>query len=622
MIWKKTSKDISQIIQDKYNYSHFLSDILSSTNVKLQDMDNFIHPRLENLHHWSLFPNISIIVDKIKHAISDNKKIMIYGDYDTDGITSTTVLLKTLLKMDADVSYFIPNRYEHGYGLNVNKIHEFKRDGIDLIITVDCGITNHEQIKLIKELGMDVIVTDHHNLSSEPNTDFINCKHEYPFPMLAGVGVAFKLAQALTNSDCYDLLALVATGTIADMMPLTDENRIFVYHGLKLPYVEKITTLFEMCVAESCDLENISPYDIGFKIAPRLNAVGRLDDANVLVKLLCSDDITFIIEMIQKLNKNNTQRKSIQEKILKEAKEKIQEYPLEHLNFIVVDGENWTGGVVGLVASNIKEEYNRPVLVINKGETVHGSGRSISSVNLYEACKTYEHLFERMGGHNMAVGFGIDQNNIQPLREALNRYISEKHEYTDLLKSIRYVTEINGFSKGMIDEIELFKPFGIGNEQPKFVMRDIEVVEKKLFKGKYMAIQGKKNGYTYEFFMFNGLEYFTLLGSYIDVIGTLQISTFNYKPQFIISDAIPSRNVLKATTREEFLSVYYIVSQEKKIYMDDLVRKIPDLCEKILYILTVFEELGFIVKIGKMIYFRDDSFKSLDNSQTYLFVNN
>ncbi|MCS7258736.1 MAG: single-stranded-DNA-specific exonuclease RecJ [candidate division WOR-3 bacterium] len=453
---------------------------------------NFLNPSLTNLHPPSLIKDIVKAQERIFRAINSNEPILICGDYDVDGITGTSLLLRILRALGAKVSFYIPHRIKEGYGLSETAVLYAQTHGFRLIITVDCGTTDFNEIELANKLGIDVIVCDHH----EPKDYLPNAyavlnpkRHDnyYPFAELSGVGVAFKLASALVDelNDDYlkelllENLDLVALGTIADIAPLVDENRIFAKYGLKQLRETKNCGLKALLKATGLRKEHYTPYDISFIIAPPLNASGRLTDAEKAVRLLSTADEEEAQIIAQQLNKENSLRQQIETKILDEALKEIERLKLNENKIIVLANRNWHEGVVGIVASRIVEYYYRPVILLTiKPDYAKGSGRSIHGFNIYQAvdfCKDY--LLD-YGGHKYACGVALPVENIDKFNKKINDYACENLP-PELLRRRLYIDAQLSFSEitpQFIKLIQQFEPFGEDNPKILFLTPGLEVV--------------------------------------------------------------------------------------------------------------------------------------------------
>ncbi|MBB6451887.1 single-stranded-DNA-specific exonuclease [Salirhabdus euzebyi] len=439
----------------------------------------FLSPNLEDLYDPFLFPDMKKAVSRIEEAIVNGEMILVFGDYDADGVTSTALLVEALREKDAMVDFYIPNRFTEGYGPNENAFRQAYEAGVSLIITVDTGIAAVEEARIAKELGMDLIITDHHEPQEElPEALAIihpKIPEGYPFGELAGVGVSFKLAQAILGSVPLHLIELAAIGTVADLVTLQDENRVIVYYGLQaLTSTNRpgIKMLKEIASIEG----DVTEEHIGFAIGPRLNAVGRLQDASLAVELLLEEDIDQAKHIADEIQSLNQQRQQIVAEITQEAMTIIQESNDKEDSVFVVAKEGWNPGVLGIVASRLVNEYNKPAIVLaideERGEA-KGSARSIEAFNLFENCMELKSLFISFGGHSQAAGMTLTLENVDKLRKELNALAQEKLTEKDFspILSVDFAVHLSELSLDTIHEIGQLSPFGMGNPKPLFEIK-------------------------------------------------------------------------------------------------------------------------------------------------------
>ena len=423
----------------------------------------------------------------LMHDMQNEEKILVYGDYDADGITSTVLLVETLISMGANVSSYIPNRFEEGYGPNKEAFTKIINSGITLIITVDNGIAGVEEVDLANELGCDVIVTDHHKIQDTiPNAyAIIHPEHpegNYPFKKLAGVGVAFKLAHALLEIFPDFLLDLVAIGTIADMVSITDENRIFVKQGLELINEDPRIGLKMLLELSGIDTK-IDEQTVGFYIAPKLNSIGRMDSAKLGLSFLMAEDPVTARALAEQIEQYNIQRKQVTEEIVKDVISKIENSDKKQKNVIMVSGE-YHEGVLGIVASNIVEKYQRPVFIMNEKDGIlKGSARSIFDFNIYVAMNKISDLFVAFGGHTLAAGFSFEQDNFEKIEEFLDNEFEEFKQNNDLKanKNIDIVTSLEDISYQFLNSLDALKPYGMDFEKPTVLIENAMVLNKAYF---------------------------------------------------------------------------------------------------------------------------------------------
>jgi single-stranded-DNA-specific exonuclease len=457
----------------------------------------FLAPSLQRLHDPFRMRGMAEAVDRLIRGLQSQERIVIYGDYDVDGITATAVLSWFFREIGAPVPYYLPHRMREGYGLNAEAIRKLADQGTRILITVDCGITGHKEVQLARRLGMDVIVTDHHQVPPTlPDAVAVLNPHQpecaYPAKELSGVGVAFKLIMALRGRLRQDSrwsdklpnlrrhLDLVALGTIADIAPLLGENRILVKHGL-----QELTRSMKLGVqtlkrVARIDAQAIGPRQVGFALAPRLNAAGRLAAAKAGVELLLSDDVAKAEKLARYLDAVNRERQVVQAQIHAEAKAAIEaDGGIGKRWAIVLASERWHPGVVGIVASKLVEEYGRPTVLIGlEGDTGKGSGRSIAAFHLYNALTACQELLVGFGGHEHAAGIRIQRDQVQPFEEALNRVAGERLTETDCAPLLGIDAEVglDEIDDTLLQFIEHLEPFGEGNSQPVFLARGVAVV--------------------------------------------------------------------------------------------------------------------------------------------------
>lgn len=552
-----------------YHSNKLVSELLYSRGIRDEkEAEEFLFPNLNKLYNPFLLKNMDLAIDRIDKSIKRREKIIIYGDYDVDGITSTSILYRALEKLGVDVGYYIPDRMIEGYGINKKAIQYIKSLQANLIITVDCGITSVDEANYAKELGMDIIITDHHECKDTlPATIVINPKQpgcEYPNKCLAGCGIAFKLVQALWQRYSLvgfeDFLDIAAIGTIADVVELKGENRIIVSHGL-----EKINRS-EKCgikaLKETCELkDNVNSYNVAFQLAPRLNAVGRLSDAKIAVDLFVTNDYDKALQIAKFLDNENKRRQKIEEDILNDALKMIKEIEnVNTLKAIVLVSPKWHHGVVGIVASKLVERLHRPVILLCKDKNIcKGSGRSISGFNLFKGLSSCSHLLIKFGGHDMAAGLTLDYDKIEKLQEALNCYGDTLDSEIFLEKLYAELeTKTVDVSLETAELLKLFEPYGNGNYSPVFYMEELEV---KSFKGigsngQHLKAKFEKEEHEYDGILFNRAEQYLNKGlSKVDIMYSLDINEWRNEKnlQFMLKDIRANQQYAK----EGFKTNYY-----------------------------------------------------------------
>lgn len=467
----------------------------------------FLNPSFDDLHEPYLLKGMKMAVERILKAVESGEKILVWGDYDVDGTTGTVVLRKALELVGAKTTFHIPHRFTEGYGVNIPALEKAKERGYTLVVSVDCGIRSFEPIAWAKENGMDFIVTDHH-LSDKANGSpdafaVVNPNQtgdEYPDKNLAGVGVAFKLAHALLREKGREnlvkgFLKVVAIGTIADVMNLTGENRAIVSLGLKdLPRAHNFGLKALMEVAD-CTGE-MSSYDIGFRIAPRINAAGRMDAAKHIVELFEAKDFDEARSLAEMLNSRNRERQKIQQEITQFAL--LEAENLTDKNFVVVAGENWHRGVIGLAASRIADKFYRPAIVLSIEDGIaHGSARSIAGYHLLNGLDSCRELFEQYGGHAAAAGMKIKRENIGALQEKLNEHATANLSEADKIPELKIDAMVSAqtLNLDLVQQLKRFEPFGMGNPKPKFVTKDLILTgEPFVMKEKHLKLKLSDSG--------------------------------------------------------------------------------------------------------------------------------
>ena len=473
---------------ESYSISKNIAKILNARDIKdISSVKKIFSDEFEEGYDPYLMYDMQKAVDRINEAIDNEEKILVYGDYDADGITSTVLLVETLISLGANVSSYIPNRFEEGYGPNKEAFTKIINSGISLIITVDNGIAGVEEVELANELGCDVIITDHHKIQDIiPNAyAIIHPEHpegDYPFKKLAGVGVAFKLAHALLEIFPDFLLDLVAIGTIADMVSITDENRIFVKQGLELLNEDPRIGL-KMLLELSNINSKIDEQTVGFYIAPKLNSIGRMDSAKLGLSFLMAEDAANARVLAEQIEKFNIERKQVTEEIVKDVKDKIETSDKKNKNVIMISGD-YHEGVLGIVASNIVEKYQKPVFIMNSKEGIlKGSARSIYDFNIYTAMNKISDLFIAFGGHTLAAGFSFDEVNLNKIEDFLDNEYENYKQNNELksTKNIDIVTSLEEISYQFFNSLEALKPYGMDFEKPTILIENSMVLNKTYF---------------------------------------------------------------------------------------------------------------------------------------------
>lgn len=508
-----------------------------------EEARSFLFGGLDSMHDPYLMKGMARAVERIHEAIGKSEKILIFGDYDVDGVLSTVMLIKALRSLGAEVDYFIPERLTDGYGLKADHISVPVERGAGLVISVDCGIKAVDFTARAAEKGIDVIVTDHHRPGDTlPEAvavlDPVLESSGYPDTGLAGVGVTFKLIQALLEragkgAQLPHYMKLVSIGTVADVAALKGENRLFVKHGMK--GLSSVANTGLRSLIEACGLANrkISESDLGFRLGPRINAAGRMGQTDLAVRLFFSETSEESAALVRKLDELNGLRQRTEEKIFNEARDKVEEKGLDgRYKCLVLGSEAWHRGVIGIVASKLKDHFHRPVLLFAYEDgKAHGSGRSVSDVPLIELLDECRHLFLSYGGHKYAVGCTLSRERMAEFKSALNPLADLRIAEDSLKRTIRIDGPL-GFSEvdgRFLDVFSLLFPFGVGNPKPVFLAEGVEVLsEPQLLQRKHLKFLARQNGRVMEVLGWDKADWRHVLrrGSRISLVYTLMLSEY------------------------------------------------------------------------------------------------
>lgn len=449
-----------------------------------EKIERYLHPKREDLLDPMLMQDMDKAVNVIRDAIEKHEEITVFGDYDVDGVTATAILLTYLRKQGAQVGFYIPDRHGEGYGLNIAAIEQIATYS-KLLITVDCGITCAAEVARAKELGMRVIVTDHHQLGPQiPECEAVlnPLLGHYPFRRLCGAGVAFKLVQAMGGTEAIEpLWELAALATIADIVPLMDENRVIVYYGLAAMAATQRPGLIALMESAGVDPQKVSSSDVAFRMAPRINAGGRLALASRGVQLLTTRRMDTAREIAEELNQDNIRRRELEIEIFQQADEMTrQQIDFMNERAIVVCGEGWNPGVIGLAASRLVEKYKWPTILLSRdGDICVGSARSIPGVNIHEAMSTCRDLFIRFGGHAQAAGLTIEAKNVPEFKRRLSEAIREQAAPEAFIPTEEYdlELELSEMTEAFVDAFSAMQPTGFGNPAPVFCVRGVHTTD-------------------------------------------------------------------------------------------------------------------------------------------------
>ena len=519
----------------------------------VKDAKKFLYPTLDDLHDPFLFQPMQKFVKRIGEAMEQKQKITIYSDYDADGTTAASILYLHLQSLGTDIHIYTPHRHKEGYGLNIAAVQGIAKDNTKLLITVDCGITNVEEVRLAKEAGMDVIITDHHECPQTlPDADIIinpklpGC--EYPFRHLCGAGVAFKLVEALSGrQSALKLIDLAALGTVADIVPLLGENRVIASLGIHKMRESACAGIRLLAEAAGINLKTIDSRSVSFGLAPRINAASRMDDAKLAVALLTAlEENEEARGLAVLLCEHNKTRQQIEENILKEALQKLSETDLLLNWAIVLEDEGWNVGVIGIVCSQLCEMLARPVILFGReGENYIGSARSTDEINIFDALNRFSDLFVRFGGHARAAGLTVKKENLPILRQKLNEYILRTYSEQSMVKRTMYdlSLQVGDVNAKLIKELEAFQPYGQDNPAALFLFKDLKV-KSHSFVGKaskdHLRLTLAEGGKKINAVCFNHVQKYCYLSNDNAYLAAISVNDFDRMSQMQIHGIKPS----------------------------------------------------------------------------------
>ncbi len=491
----KTNPEFLQYLSASASISPAFAQVLVSRGMNdAESIKNFLNPSFQDIHDPFLMPDMDKAVKRLQEAVEKNETVLVHGDYDADGITSTALLVSVFRKLGLKTCYHIPNRITEGYGLSSVGVQKGVDSGAALIVTADCGISSEQEVLNARSKGIDVIITDHHEPPEKlPEAVAVVDPHRkdsiYPYKYLAGVGVAFKLAQAIAGAygntpepiDVNKFLDLVALGTIADSVSLTGENRVFVIYGLK----EINSPSCRLGVKAMKEVTGISgdirAGRLSFTVIPRINAAGRLDDAGEVVELFLTDDEERAGAVASLLDGQNKQRKKIEGDVLKSALEMIDPHNLD--SAIVLASNDWHPGVIGIVASRLVDMFFRPVFLFSiKDSIAKGSARSIPPLHLFESISECQELLLGFGGHRQAAGMRLSVDNLQAFREKMNSIVESSLKEDDMVPTLEIdaAIKLSDISFNLVNELDLLEPFGQSNREPVFGAKGIEILDRRV----------------------------------------------------------------------------------------------------------------------------------------------
>lgn len=481
-------KKDAERLTDKLNISAPLALIMAKRGIKEENVKKFFHPQLGDLLDPFLMKDMDVAVDRLNDAMGRKERIMVYGDYDVDGCTAVALVYKFLQQYYSNIDYYIPDRYDEGYGVSRKGIEYAKETDVKLIIILDCGIKAVKEIEYAKSIGIDFIICDHHVPDDvmPPAVAILNPKRpddNYPFKHLCGCGVGFKLMQAFAKNNgipfarLIPLLDFCAVSIAADIVPVTGENRILAYHGLK--QLNQNPNIGLKAIIDICGLNGrtLSMSDIVFKIGPRINASGRMENGRESVDLLVEKDFAAALSEAKHINEYNEQRKDIDKQMTEDANLIVErlESQQKHTSIVLYD-ENWKKGVIGIVASRLTEIYVRPTVVLTRdGDLATGSARSVAGFDIYSAIKSCRDLLMNFGGHTYAAGLTLKWADVKEFRRRFQKYVDEHilPEHTEATLNIDAIIDFKDITKKMHSELKKFGPFGPGNPKPLFCTKDV-----------------------------------------------------------------------------------------------------------------------------------------------------
>lgn len=538
---KDYDKDQVLKLKNDFKLTDIMSKLLLARDVKYNEIDKFLNGTLKDIKDPYLLKDMNKLVDRIDKAIQDKEKICIYGDYDVDGITSITIMYQFLSSLGADVTYYLPDRLIEGYGVNTSALDVIKKRGVSLVITVDCGITAVEETKYAKSIGLDICITDHHECAEilPDAIAIVNPKQkddssEYKFH--AGVGVAFKCLMALSKkyglseNSYLKYLDIVAIGTISDIVALTDENRIISKYGLAM--IKNTQNIGLKALIELLDIKEIDSTAVSFSLAPRINACGRMGKAGVAVELLLEKDIEKAKQIAITLDELNTKRQEIEKEIFENAINMINLNGMENKKSIVLYNKSWHNGVIGIVASKLVNMYQKPVILLTKeNNVIRGSGRCQQGISLYDSLTKCKDTLIQFGGHELAAGLSIEEENLQKFIDEFEKVIFEEvgdKEPEQIIDIDMQIFE-KDLNVSLIKDLYKLRPYGQSNKVPQFLYKGLKITAIRTLKDdKHLKLTLKDNKFLLDALAFSqGNRRDELrLGDKIDVVCSVEVNTF------------------------------------------------------------------------------------------------
>lgn len=612
---RKTDQQLVKTLENELKITPLVASLLINRGLDTVDSARYFLFGKEQFHDPYLLKGMDIAVKRIREAIEKQEPILIFGDYDADGVSSTTVLMVTLRELGANVQFYIPNRFTEGYGPNEPAFRRAAENGIKLIITVDTGISAINEAAIAKEIGLDLIITDHH----EPGPvlpEALAIIHPklpdsiYPFRELAGVGVAFKLAHALYGEVPEHLLEIAVIGTIADLVSLKDENRLIAKRGLEKLKVTENKGLRAILKVAGVDTDSINEETIGFSLAPRINAVGRLENADMAVELLLTDDPFEAEALAQEMDDLNKTRQSIVNSITLEAIEEVEtNYPIDSKSVLVIGKEGWNAGVIGIVASRLVEKFYRPTIVLSfdkeKG-LAKGSARSIAGFDLFKNLSECRDILPHFGGHPMAAGMTLNLEDVSDLRQRLNNLANEQLTEDDFIPitTLDHQIKVEEINLSSLDELNLLAPFGMDNPKPKVLISNVQIstMRKIGSEQNHLKVMVNDNGTNLDGIGFGLGQLVDHISpaSKISLMGELAVNEWNNirKPQIFIQDvSVESWQLFDHRGVKRIHSMVNTIPNEKRKYIifnkEQLEKMDPALTSEVILIKDEAEAKAF-----------------------------
>ncbi|WP_229713144.1 single-stranded-DNA-specific exonuclease RecJ [Macrococcus hajekii] len=575
---KQQNQQLDAALLKAFKIGPLLQEVLEARGITTrEELEKWLIE--EDLHDPFLMFEMDKAVARIQAAVDNFEPIIVYGDYDADGVTSVAVLMAALEEIGAMADFYIPNRFTEGYGPNEAAFRSFADDGVGLIITVDNGVKGHHEVEVAKSLGIDVIITDHHEIGDSLPAAYavIHPAHpegQYPCPHLAGAGVSLKLASALTGRLDPALTGIAAIGTVSDLVPLEGENRWLVKKGIDA-LNQSLPVGVKALLTVAGHQGEVTEETIGFMIGPRLNAVGRLKDARPAAELLMEQDAAYAAELAAAVDTYNNERKKIVETITAEAVAQAEEKVAQGMNFLVITGRNWNEGVLGIVASKIVERYYRPTIVMNLADDyAKGSARSIDQISMFDYLTQEADILTKFGGHHMAAGLTMPLENIEVLEQHLNDSIESEEELQPIIELDAEV-DFEQVTTESIRQLDKLRPFGSGNPQPLFRLNQLDITQNKAIGQQGAHMKMVLNG------RLTALKWSAgqLVHDYpeetvVDVCGKFQLNEWNghVTPQLLLED-IRTDEVRYIDYRNQHASKFAFLKDEDVIYLINAERK-------------------------------------------------